>query len=140
MKRLFCVLLLLLIAGCSTRAPQQGSTTPSSETKLTITGSPRQGFEPMRVTFRGLLEVPDENDKDHYCLQEEWDFGDGAKSTEKPNCDPHSSDTKIKTEFFTEHVYEKHGNYNVRLTLGDKKVRSRAISIVILERNTGPIN
>ena len=106
---------------------------------MTITASPRQGFEPLRVTFRGVLETPDANDKDLYCLQEEWDFGDGAKSTEKPNCDPHSSDTKIKTEFFTEHVYEKFGNYSVRLSLGDEKVRSRQIAIVILERNTGPI-
>ena len=108
--------------------------------KLSITGSPRQGFEPLRVTFRGLLKVADPNDKELYCLQEEWDFGDGAKSTEKPNCDPHSADTKIKTEFFTEHVYEKYGNYTVKLTLGDKKIRSRGIAIVILERNTGPIN
>ena len=141
MKKLLCaVFLLLFVAGCSTRTSQKGSTASSSETKLSITASPRQGFEPLRVTFRGLLEVADPNDKELYCLQEEWDFGDGAKSTEKPNCDPHSADTKIKTEFFTEHVYEKYGNYTVKLTLGDKKIRSRGIAIVILERNTGPIN
>jgi hypothetical protein len=141
MKKLFsAVFLLILVAGCSSRSAQQGSTTPSAETKLSITASPRQGFEPLRVTFRGVLDTADPNDKDLYCLQEEWDFGDGAKSTEKPNCDPHSADTKIKTEFFTEHVYEKFGNYTVKLTLGDKKIRSRQIAVVILERNTGPIN
>jgi hypothetical protein len=139
MKKSFsAVIFLLLVAGCSSRTAQQSSTAPSSETKLSITASPRQGFEPLRVTFRGVLETADANDKDLYCLQEEWDFGDGAKSTEKPNCDPHSADTKIKTEFFTEHVYEKFGNYSVRFTLGDQKVRSRQIAVVILERNTGP--
>jgi PKD domain len=138
-KLLSAVILILLVTGCSSRTAQQDSATPSSETKLSITASPRQGFEPLRVTFRGLLETVDQNDKDLYCLQEEWDFGDGAISTEKPNCDAHSADTKIKTEFFTEHVYEKFGNYTVTLTLGDQKVRSRKISIVILERNTGPI-
>jgi hypothetical protein len=139
MKKLFtAVILLLLVAGCSSRTARQGSNASSAETKLSITASPRQGFEPLRVTFRGLLETADPNDEDLYCLQEEWDFGDGAKSTEKPNCDPHSADTKIKTEFFTEHVYEKFGNYTVKLTLGDQNVRSRQISVVILERNTGP--
>ncbi len=138
MKKLFCaVLLVLTVAGCSGRSASQGSTTTSPGVRLTITAAPRQGFRPLRVSFRGLLEVPDENDKDLYCLQEEWDFGDGAKSSEKPNCDPHTAQTKIKTEFFTDHVYETEGNYTVRFTLGDKKVRSRQISVVILERNTG---
>lgn len=139
MKLFSAVFLLLLVAGCSSRGAQQKSTSPSSETKLAITASPRQGFKPLRVTFRGELDTADPNDKDLYCLQEEWDFGDGAKSTEKPNCDPHSADTRIKTEFFTEHVYEKFGNYKVRFTLGDKKVRSRQIAVVVLERNAGPI-
>lgn len=140
MKLFSAVVVLLLFAGCSSRSTQQDSTAPSGETKLSITASPRQGFEPLRVTFRGVLETANPNDKDLYCLQEEWDFGDGAKSTEKPNCDPHTEDTKIKTEFFTEHVYEKFGNYNVRFTLGDEKIRSRQIAVVVLERNTGPIN
>ena len=136
-KLLWAVFLVLLAAGCSGRTAPQDSSEPVSEARLTITAAPRQGFQPLRISFRGLLEVPNENNKEFYCFQEEWDFGDGAKSTEKPNCDPHTAETKIKTEFFTDHVYEKQGNYTVRFMLGDKKVRSRQISVVILERNMG---
>jgi PKD domain len=130
--------ILVFTVACSSRPASQGSTsTPSSEKiKLEVNASPRQGFAPLRVTFRGNMENVDSTEE-YYCLQEEWDFGDGAKSTEKPNCDSYSADAKIKTEFFTEHLYERHGNYNVRLVLGDDKVRSRQVTVVIVERDRG---
>ncbi len=130
-------LLFFLITACSGKMDQQASAASSSKPKLNISASPRQGFAPLRITFRGQLEGVEPNDKEYYCLQEEWDYGDGAKSTEKPNCDPHTPDSKVKTEFFTEHVYERHGNYTVRLVLGDEKLRSRSVTVIIVERDRG---
>jgi PKD repeat protein len=107
---------------------------------LTINAAPRQGFTPLRVTFRGELEGVVANDEEYYCLQEIWDFGDGAKSSEKPNCDPYSAESKVKTEFFMDHVYEKAGRYTVRLMLGEEdneKIKSRQTSVAVLERTTG---
>lgn len=135
------LLLLLFIAGCSGRsAPQDSSAASSDGARLTINAAPRQGFTPLRVTFRGELEGIAANDEEYYCLQEIWDFGDGAKSSEKPNCDPYSAESKVKTEFFMDHVYEKAGRYTVRLMLGEEdneKIKSRQTSVAVLERTTG---
>ncbi len=138
MRRILSFLLVLYwLSGCSGQSPKQAGSNAPSELKLIVEASPRQGFVPFRVTFRANLEGVPENDQEHYCLQEEWDYGDGAKSTEQPNCDTFTPETNIKTEFFAEHTYEKQGNYTVRLVLGDKKVRSRQVSVVVLERSFG---
>ena len=140
MNRIVCLLLFIFIAGCSARSDPQGSSAASSDQpNLIITAAPRQGFTPLRITFRGELQGVDSNDEKYYCLQEIWDFGDGAKSSEKPNCDPYSPDSNVKTEFFKEHVYEKEGRYTVRFFLGEEDnetIRSRQIGVVILERTT----
>ena len=138
MKRIisYSAFVLVLIVFCG-YLNQLVSAESKKGPKLKINASPRQGFSPLNVTFRGLLEEVDPGDKEYYCLQEEWDYGDGAVSSEKPNCDPFTPETKIKTEFFSTHVYESHGSYTVRLILGDEKVRSKQISIVIVERDRG---
>jgi hypothetical protein len=139
MKKILSVFLVFIgIFSCSARTSQQGSGSAAPGVRLTVGASPRQGFAPMRVTFHGVLQGVAEQNKDYFCLQEEWDFGDGAKSSEKPNCDPSSAETKVKTEFFADHVYENEGTYIVRLVLGDEKVRSRQISVVVLERSDAP--
>ena len=132
-------LLIVCLFSCSSKSGTGSSpsdTASADGLKLVLGVSPRQGFAPLRVTFRGELQGVNENSEEHYCLQEEWDFGDGSVSTEKPNCDPHSPDTKIKTEFFADHVYETQGTYTVRLVLGDEKVRSRQTTVVVIERDS----
>jgi hypothetical protein len=141
MKRILSVLLLItIISGCSARTDPQGSSAAApNQPTLTITASPRQGFTPLRVTLRGQLTGVDANSQEYYCLQEIWDFGDGAKSSEKPNCDPYSTDSKVKKEFFIDHVYEKEGRYTVRFFLGEEDnetIRSRQVGVVVLERVT----
>jgi hypothetical protein len=140
MKRFVSLLLLVVIAGCSARTDPQGSSASNpDQPNLTIKASPRQGFMPLRVTFRAELIGVELNDQEYYCLQEVWDFGDGAKSSEKANCDPYSSDSKVKSEFFVDHVYEKAGNYTVRFSLGEEEdplIRSRQVGVTVLERTT----
>lgn len=135
-------LFLLMFVGCSSNpAKQPASSEQASGVKLNLSPSPRQGFAPLHVTLQANLEGASANDQKYYCLQEEWDFGDGAKSTEKPNCDPFNADSKIKTEFFVDHMYEREGNYTVRLVLGQEnedQVRSRQVSVVVLEKSLGP--
>jgi hypothetical protein len=141
MKRpLVLILTLLWLCSCSgKRAQDNTDVSPAVDgPTFTVNGSPRQGFAPLRVTFRGLLEGVEESNQEFYCLQEEWDFGDGAKSTEQPNCPPFSPETKIKTEFFIDHLYEKEGNYTIRVVLGDEKIRSRAITVKVVDRNIRP--
>jgi len=142
-RNLLIIALLLLCLSCSSRPASQQETPDrtSGDLKLILNAAPRQGFAPLRVSFEGNLSGAETNDRKYYCLQEEWDFGDGAKSTEKPNCDPFGPDTKIKTEFFVDHVFEKEGNYTIKLALGEEgkdQIHSRQVSIVVLERSLNP--
>jgi hypothetical protein len=124
---LFCLTCLLLI----------GPTTYQSESakkpKLTLTAYPRQGFGPMHVSINGKLENVSNGDKEFYCLQEEWEFGDGAVSSEQANCEEFKEGSEVKLQFFAEHVYEDAGSYTIWLTLGDHKIRSNQIAVVVLE-------
>jgi PKD repeat protein len=137
------VLLVFLLLGCSSHPAKEESSggQDKSSVKFELSAAPRQGFAPLHVSFKGTLEGVDPNDEKYYCLRENWDFGDGAASSEKPNCDPYGPDTKIKTQFFGDHTYSREGNYTIRLTLGEEGkevIRSRQISLRILERDLQP--
>ena len=135
-QKILALLFVLAVAGCSARSsPTTSTETESSGSgpKLVLNAYPRQGFAPMRVSFNATLEGVSETDKEYYCLQEEWEFGDGAVSSEKPNCEPDSADPLTKLNFFIEHTYIEQGSYSIWLTLGDKKIRSNQIGISVLE-------
>jgi hypothetical protein len=129
MKRVFCLLVAVLIAAGSNGAA-------SKKPSLRISVDPRQGFAPMHVTFHATLKEVSEDDKDYHCLKEEWDFGDGSVSSEQPDCQ--STDNKTKLEFIVDHTYDDKGNYTAHLTLGDKKLRSNQVSVVVLQDPSKP--
>ena len=139
-KKLFLVVLFFSVIACSGRpADEQASADPSTPPgiKLKLEASPRQGFGPLHVSLTARLEGVAENDQRYYCMQEEWDFGDGAKSSEKPNCEPFGPDTKIKTEFFSDRTYDDEGAYTIRFVLGEEgkeRIRSRPITVNVLVR------
>ncbi len=127
----FIVLVSLLSCGGHT-APQSTPSAPGRP-DLTLSASPRQGFTPLRVNFRVVLEGVAENDQEWHCLSEEWDYGDGSISSQKPNCEEFTSDSKITTEFFSDHLFDTPGGYTVTFTLGDRKLRSNAVGVRVLE-------
>lgn len=133
MRRISFVILILvsfvlMLPGHSPLAEE------SEKAKLSIEAHPRQGLTPVNVLFTARLEGVSPNSPDFYCLKEEWDFGDGAISSEQVQCEPYSTNSKIKSEFFAEHEYWDEGNYQAQLTLGDNKVRTRRISIRVIEK------
>jgi hypothetical protein len=126
---LFCLTLLLLIGPATHQIQSENSKKP----KLVLTAYPRQGFGPMHVSINGKLENVPKGDKEFYCLQEEWEFGDGAVSSEQANCEEFKDGSEVKVQFFAEHVYEDAGSYTIWLTLGDHKIRSNQLTVVVLE-------
>jgi hypothetical protein len=142
MRKLLALFLLLLIVACSSHtAPQTKETTnalssppPHSGASLQIHADPRQGFAPLRVTFHAVLSGISDSDANFHCLKEEWDFGDGAISSQTPNCEPLVAGGKIEMEFITDHLYDNDGNYTIGFTLGDKnKIRSNKVTVTVLE-------
>jgi PKD domain len=126
---IFAILMALL--GCSSHQNQAGS--ESKSPRLVVNAQPRQGLSPHHASLSATLTGVGENDSEWYCLKEEWDFGDGSVSGEQPQCEPFTPETKIITTFFADHTYEDAGNYKVRFNLGDGKLRSNSVVVVVLE-------
>jgi PKD repeat protein len=124
---------LLLVWGCSAKSPQTSDSVQGGRPRLVLNAIPRQGFAPLRVSFHATLQHVSETDQEFYCQKEEWDFGDGAVSSDEPHCETFHDGAKVATEFFMDHLYEDPGNYTAAFTLGDKKLRSGKISIVVIE-------
>ena len=142
-KKSLCVLILFLTLACSSHPAKEESSGghDKSSIKFDLSAVPRQGFAPLHVSFKGTLQGVDPKDAKYLCLRENWDFGDGAVSSEKPNCDEKDPDIKVKTDFFADHTYENEGNYTIRLSLGEEGkevIRSRQVSLRILERDLQP--
>ena len=52
----------------------------------------------MRVSLNASLEGVSKTDAQYYCMQEEWEFGDGAVSSEQPDCGAiGEDDNEVKT-------------------------------------------
>ena len=138
---LITLLLLVLVSpvGVSySRDEKEKGDDKGKKAKLVITAYPRQGFRPLHISFNAKLENVSENDAEYYCLQEEWDFGDGAVSSEQPHCEEFGDGTSVNINFFAEHIYEDPGSFTVRFKLGDpQKVRSNNLSVLVLDRETG---
>jgi PKD repeat protein len=144
MKRSLFLIVLLASLSCTTRSSTPGDVTqPSSSVKVNVTAIPRQGFVPLRVSFHATLQGVDASNKDFYCLKEQWDFGDGAISTEQPHCETFQEGSEITTAFFVEHVYEKPGSYGAFFSLGEEKgeqknvVRSSKVQVTAIESMRG---
>src|SRR6266516_3247790 len=106
-------ILAVLFSGCSSHQSamekQKSEQATTGPVKLQITADLRQGFAPVSVSFKAELVGVSETDPAYYCLQEEWDFGDGSVSSDKPNCEPYAAGSKVTHEFFVEHVYQNEG-------------------------------
>ncbi len=141
MKKRSLLLLIALVLACSSHAPEANDPAASSkghQAKLTLRADPRQGFAPMNVTFHAVLLNVSETDSSYYCLKEEWEFGDGSLSSQKPNCEPLGEGGKIETDFIVEHEYQNPGTYTASFTLGEKKIRSSKVAVTVLQNVRSP--
>jgi len=110
-----------------------------SGVSISLRADPRTGFAPLRVTFHAVLNGVSDTDATFHCIKQEWDFGDGAVSSQTPNCEPLAAGAKIETEFIYDHVYENKGSYSAGFALGDKKkMRSNKVSVNVLQNLERP--
>ena len=130
------ILVCAAFLGCSANRSAEKPGELKGPVKLTIIADPRQGFAPVAISFKAQLSGASETDPAYYCLQEEWDFGDGSVSSDKPNCEPYAAGSKVTREFFVEHVYQNEGIYTAKFKLGDK-LRSNPVAVNVLENRTG---
>jgi hypothetical protein len=92
-----------LIAIAAFALPAAGNDAKLKKPSLALRSSPRFAFSPARVLFVAELTGGDDVEE-YYCPELEWDWDDGSKSVQEPDCDPFvSGQTKIERRFSAAH-------------------------------------
>ncbi len=104
-------LLILALA-----APVAGNETKPKKPRLDLRATPRLGLAPAHILATAEL-VGGDDVEDLYCPLLEWDWDDGARSIHESDCPPFEPGTGLDRHFTAEHVYNRSGEYSVRVTL-----------------------
>ncbi len=116
-------------------APTVQQLLESKPPSISLDAFPRQGFAPLNVTIHATLEGVSQTDERFGCLYQEWNFGDGGVSGEKQDCQgAQNADKTIDTEFITEHVFTKSGNYLITFRLGNNQSITKRIAVTVYDR------
>jgi hypothetical protein len=112
---------------------------PADATDLytTLTAGAVEGVAPLEVNFTGeLVGGPDDN-RDYYCVESSFDFGDGISQSSVPGCVEWQEGAEIQRRFTANYVYEKPGEYQATFRLGD--VESAPVTIVVRAGSVEPV-
>ena len=109
--------LLTLFGIVAAALPAAGSDAKLKKPSLSLRSSPRFAFSPVRALFVGELAGGDDVEE-FYCPELEWEWDDGSKSVQEPDCDPFvTGQTKIERRFSAEHEYRRAATYTVKVSL-----------------------
>ena len=111
MRRIAALLVLVLAAA----GPGAGATS-ARKPKLDLRASPRLAFPPVEVFVVAELVGGEENE-DFYCPGLEWDWDDGARSSNEGDCAPFQAGMELERRFTAHHAYRAAGEYTIRLTI-----------------------
>jgi hypothetical protein len=123
--------------------PQSSIATPPSRTSSVpadATGEPYtqlsadvvEGVAPLTVAFSGQLVGGSDNNRDFYCVESAFDFGDGEVQSAVPDCAGWTAASTVQRRFSANYVYDKPGTY--RATFSLDKTRSEPLTIVVRAR------
>jgi Ca-activated chloride channel family protein len=100
------------------------------EIKLVLTADVTEGEAPLTVNFTAELIGGPDNNPDYYCVEQEFDFGDGIKMAVFPHCEEYTPDVVIQRHFTTSYTYEEAGTYVARFRLRD--LESNPVTVVVI--------
>jgi hypothetical protein len=102
----------------------------------TLTANVVEGVAPLEVNFSGeLVGGPDDN-RDYYCVESSFDFGDGISQSSVPDCIKWQAGTEIQRRFAANYVFEEPGEYQATFRLGDTE--SEPVRIVVRDAANEP--
>src|SRR5262245_24909449 len=112
----------------------QGALAQSKPKKpsLDVRASPRMATSPATILFTAELKGGDELEEFH-CPELEWEWDDGGRSSNQPDCEPYQAGTPIQRRFTAEHRYTRGGSYGAKLRLkrAGKTIASASINVTI---------
>ncbi len=101
----------------------------AGEVYTTLTVNVTTGDAPLEVNFTGeLVGGPDDN-RDYYCVESSFDFGDGISQSSIPDCIEWQEGVTIQRRYTANYVYEEPGEYQVTFSLGG--TRSEPVTIIV---------
>jgi Ca-activated chloride channel family protein len=96
-----------------------------------------EGVAPLTVNFGGQLVGGSDNNRDFYCVESTFDFGDGETQTASPVCGEWTASSTIQRQFNASYVYDKPGTY--RATFSLDRARSEPLTIVVRAKGEAPV-
>ena len=95
----------------------------------TLTAGVVEGVAPLEVNFTGELVGGPEDNRDYYCVESRFDFGDGISQSSTPGCVEWQAGMEIQRRFAANYIYEEPGEYQATFRLGDAE--SEPVRIVV---------
>lgn len=92
-----------------------------------------EGVAPLGVNFTGRLVGGPDNNRDYYCVESAFEFGDGMVQSAIPGCVEWTPETSIQREYSASYVYDEPGVYQATFSLAG--TQSEPLTIVVRDRS-----
>jgi len=102
----------------------------AGEVYTTLTADVAQGVAPLEVNFSGELVGGSDDNRDYYCVEHVFSFGDGISQSAIPGCIEWQPGTTVERRYTANYVYETPGEYEVTFSLDG--TQSEPVTIVVL--------
>lgn len=131
MRTRFAGPVLLFFAAASFALPAAaGDQGRTRKPRLELRATPRMAFSPVMVLATAELRGGDAAEE-FYCPALEWEWDDGAKSSQEADCPPFGPGVEMDRRFTAEHAYRTPGVYTVtvRLKRSDRSIAAATTTV-----------
>jgi len=104
----------------------------AGEVYTTLSADVVEGNAPLAVNFTGRLVGGPDNNRDYYCVESAFEFGDGMAQSAIPGCVEWTPEAEIQRAYSASYVYDKPGVYQAVFSLGGSE--SEPLTIVVHDR------
>jgi Ca-activated chloride channel family protein len=114
----------------------QATTSPppanAGEAYTTLSANVVEGVAPLTVNFAGRLVGGPDNNRDYYCVESTFEFGDGMVQSAVPGCLEWTPESVIQREYSASYIYHEPGVYQATFSLSG--TQSEPLTIVVRDR------
>ncbi|UCH87461.1 MAG: VWA domain-containing protein, partial [Dehalococcoidia bacterium] len=101
----------------------------ASEVYTALSADVVEGDVPLTVNFTGRLVGGPDNNRDYYCVESAFEFGDGMAQSAIPGCVEWTPETEIQREYSASYVYDEPGVYQATFSLGGTQSEPLTIAV-----------
>jgi PKD repeat protein len=101
----------------------------AGEVYVALSADVVEGDAPLTVSFTGQLVGGRDNNRDYYCVESAFEFGDGMVQSAIPGCIEWTPEAEIQREYSASYVYDEPGVYQVVFSLGGSQ--SEPLTILV---------